>query len=67
MLFEKATPKTVGYGVSDPFISFFYKWYDIVVNVKNENCFSYAACRFQKTCFEKNAFRVLRCVINMKK
>ena len=32
--FERATPKTVGYGVCDPVSSFFYKWYDIVVNVK---------------------------------
>ena len=27
-----------------------------------ENCLSYAACRFQITCFEKNAFKVLRYV-----
>ena len=31
--------------------------------IKNiENCLSYAACRFQKTCFEKNAFKGLRYV-----
>ena len=28
----------------------------------NENCWNYAACRFKKTYFEKNAFKVLRCV-----
>ena len=34
VLFERAIPKTAGYGVFDPFSSFFYEWYDIVVNVK---------------------------------
>ena len=34
MPFEREAPKMVKYGVSDPFSSFFYKWYDIVVNVK---------------------------------
>ena len=29
MPFERATPKTVGYGVSDPFSPLFYKWYNI--------------------------------------
>jgi len=28
-------------------------------NQKNENCWGYAACRFEKSCFEKNAFKVL--------
>ena len=28
----------------------------------NENCWNYAACRFKKTCSDKNAFKVLRCV-----
>ena len=32
-------------------------------NEKDENCWSYAACRFEKSCFEKNAFKVLKCLI----
>ena len=28
----------------------------------NENCWNYVVCRFKKTCFEKNAFKVLRCI-----
>ena len=27
-----------------------------------ENCSSHGACRFEKTCFEKNAIKVLSCV-----
>lgn len=42
---------------------------DIVTNSneKNENCWSYAACRFENSCFEKNEFKVLKCIIDMKK
>ena len=36
--------------------------------IKNiENCLSYAACRFEKSYFEKNVFEVLKCVIDMNK
>ena len=28
-----------------------------ISNEKNENCWSYAACRVEKSCFEKNAFK----------
>ena len=29
-------------------------------NEKDKNCLSYAACRFEKSCFEKNAFKVYK-------